>query len=166
VQEQIVGTLIILLLLGLAAWFGRRQVQTLRDTRSVENLPSEDRRYVRRQAWRRLVGCALMVVLAGLLAGWYLLGFHEFANQLRAQAEATPSPVERTPEQERALRFCAYYLIISLLTLLAMLGVAALDFWAIRVYALRHHRQIMADRRAMIERQVARLRQEGNGRDE
>lgn len=164
--EQILGALIVLLLLGLASWFGWRQWQVFRELPTLEDLPSDERRYLRRQAWRRLVGCALMVVLAGLLAGWYLLGFHEFANQFRAESEETAGPVQRTPEQEQQLRSCSYYLIACLLTLLAMLGVAAVDFWSIRRYATRHHRQIMAERRAMIERQLQRLRQEGNGREQ
>jgi ABC-type Fe3+ transport system permease subunit len=158
VAEQILGGLIVALLLTLAVWFGRRQFELLRDRAMLDDLPPEDRRYVRRQAWRRLVGCLLMVLLAILISGWYLLGFHQFANELRNQDTVRP-------EQRETLRWCVYYGIGSLVILLGMLGVAALDLLAIRSYALRHHRQIQADRRAMIERQVARMRQQGNGRD-
>jgi hypothetical protein len=157
--------LLVALLLGLASWFGWRQVQVLRELRRSSDQTPEDRRYLHRQAWRRLVGCGLMVLLAALLAGWYVLGFHEFATHFRDEPEAANGALAQSPEEARTLRICAYYLIGSLLTLLGMLGIAALDFWSIRSYALRQHRQIQADRRAMIERQVARLRQEGNGRE-
>ena len=47
-------SLLILVLVGLAAYYAWRQVQALRGLRHAENLPPEDRRYVRNQAWRRL----------------------------------------------------------------------------------------------------------------
>ena len=46
---------------------------------------------------------------------------------------------------------------------MAVIFLAALDFWATRRYGLHQHRKIIADRRAMIEREVSRLRQERNG---
>ncbi len=159
--EPILGTLIVIVLLALAGWFGRKQVQILRNRAELANATPEDRRYISRQAWRRLIGCGFMVALAGLLAGWYLLGFHQFANQIMARP-----PAPRTPDEEQMLRYCLYYFIAALVVILGMLCVAALDLLSIRSYALRHHRQIMADRRAMIERQVARMRQQGNGREE
>jgi hypothetical protein len=165
VAEPILGALIVVVLVVLAVWFGQKQIEVLRDRPAVDNLVPEDQRYVRRQAWRRLVGCGLMLALAGLLTGWYLFGFHEFANELLALPEPVDGRSVRTPEQDQMLRYCLYYFIGAIAVLLGMLGVAALDLLSIRSYALRHHRQIMADRRAMIERQVARLRQEGNGRE-
>jgi hypothetical protein len=166
VPEQVIGLLIVALLLGVAGWFGWRQAQTLRALPRQANLSSEDRRYFRNQAWRRLVGCALMFILAGLLAGWFLLGLNETASRLadRAKGAGAGAP-PLTPEEEHSLRVCAYYLGGLLLVLLATVGTAWLDFWAIRRYGLRHRRQIQDERRAMIERQVARLRQEGNGQD-
>jgi hypothetical protein len=166
VAEPFLGAFIVFVLLALAGWFGWKQVMVLRNRAELDNATPEDRRYLSRQAWRRLVGCALMVVLAGLLAGWYLLGFHDFANQLFLRPETADGRTVQTPQEQQTLRYCVYYFIAALVVLLGMLGVAALDILSIRSYALRHHRQIMADRRAMIERQVARMRQQGNGREE
>jgi hypothetical protein len=162
VPEQIVGLLIVVVLLAIAGWFGWRQIQTLRTLPRQENLSSEDRHYFRSQAWRRLVGCVLMLMLAGLLAGWFLLGLNEFATTLGKQAkEAGDGGL--TAEERQRLNVCIYYVVGLLLVLLATIGTAWVDFWAIRRYGLRHRRQIQDERRAMIERQVARLRREGNG---
>jgi len=40
---------------------------------------------------------------------------------------------------------------------------AAVDVWAIARFGLRHHRQLQADHRDGLKRDVARLRQERNG---
>jgi hypothetical protein len=50
-----------------------------------------------------------------------------------------------------------------LLVLMIVVFMAALDYWATRRYGLRQHRKIIDDRRAMIEREISRLRQQRNG---
>jgi hypothetical protein len=160
------ASLLVVLLVGLAGYYAWRQVQTLRGLRGSENLPPEDRRYVRNQAWRRLVGCLLMALFAALLAGWFFLGLDARANELAQMGEAARAQAERpdmSPEQQRSLYFCMLYLIAALLVLLGMVCTAGFEFWAIRRFSLRHRRQIQADCRAMIERQVALLRSQRNG---
>jgi hypothetical protein len=49
--------------------------------------------------------------------------------------------------------------------LMAVLMLAAADFLATRRFGRRAHQKILDDRRMMLERQMARLRQEGNGHD-
>jgi len=157
--EYTIAFLIVVTLLSLAGYFGWRQYQALRDLPSEESMSDEDRRYFRRQAWRRLVGCALMVILAGLLSAWYLLGPNEQALILIEQAQKQPA----TPEQQRILGQGLLYLSAAFLVLLALVLVAGLDFLAIRSYGLRHYRRIQSDRRDMIQRQLIRLRGERNG---
>jgi hypothetical protein len=159
------GFLLVAILVGLAGYYGWRQVQTLRGLKHSQD-PAEDRWYFRNQAWRRLVGCALMVCLALLLAGWFVLGLEDLTNQLVQQgheAAATEEKPQMNPQQRRVLYVSGLYMVFTLLVCCAIVCTVALDVWAIRRYGLRHLRQIQEDRRAMIERQAARLRSERNG---
>ena len=153
--------LLIVVLVGLAAYYAWRQVQTLRGLRHADNLPPEDRRYLRNQAWRRLACSALMLVFAGLLAGSFFIEFP--AQALVNFGEAAHARNERPdldPEQRRFVHFYTLYWVTALLVLLGMMGTALYDLLAIRRFGQRHFRKLQADRRAMIERQAARLRQE------
>jgi hypothetical protein len=163
--QQIVVTVVLIALLGgLAGYFAWRQIQTLRDLREDDNLPSEDRRYFRRQAWRRLVGCGLMMLLLGLFGGTFFFegAVAQFAEERQAAREQGPEP-EFSPEQRLLMKFYGGYWIAILLLVLGLVGIAFVDLLAIRRYGQRHFRKLQEDRRAMIERQVARLRQERNG---
>jgi hypothetical protein len=48
---------------------------------------------------------------------------------------------------------------------LAIIILAALDFFAIRRFGQRQYRKIQAERRAMIEGELTRLRSQRNGHD-
>ena len=150
------ATAIVVVLLGLAGYFGRRQIQTLRGLKNQENLASEDRRYVRNQAILRLSSCVLMVAFAGMLAGAYLTNQQRRAVELGEQRQAADAPLN--PEEKAFARQLAAYWIVMLLILLVIVLLAFFDLYAIRTYGRRHYRKIRDDRRAMIERQVAILR--------
>lgn len=158
--------LIAVALVVLAVYFGRHQVRTLRSLKSEENLPREDRRYLRSQASLRLVSCGLLVVLAGLIAGAYLLGLEGRTDELiraREAANAQGKQPPATPEQRRFINQYTGYWMVTSLVLLAVVCLAVVDLWGIRRFGLRHYRKIQADRRAMIERQVAIFRSQRNG---
>ena len=53
--------------------------------------------------------------------------------------------------------------IIFVMVLLGIIILAAFDILAIRRYGLRQYRQIQADRREMIQEEVARIRGQRNG---
>jgi len=163
--QLIFGVLLVIVLLGMAGYYGWRQVQALRDMRrGGDNLPVEDRRYARNMAWRRLLGSVLMLLFAGLLIGSFTL--EEPAKELGEQGEAALANGEEfVPSQEQSdfRDFYVKYWIVALLVLLAIVTLAALDFFAIRRFGRRHYRQIQEDRRAMIEREVSRLRGQRNG---
>lgn len=164
-------TFIILLvaaLVGLAVYYAWRQVRALRALPLSEE-PAEDRDYIRRQAWRRLVGCALMLLFAGLFIGWFALGLDDLASELGKQGEAAAAggvKPEMNPEQKRTFSFISYYLIAALVVFFLLIITAGLDVLAIRRFGRRHLRQIQEDRRAMIERQAARMRSQRNGHAE
>src|SRR5947209_15083372 len=157
----------ILLFAGMAGYFAWRQWQTLRTLRAHRELSAEDRRYSRRQVWRRLTGCLLMIVLASQLSGWYMLdmeGRAKAALHEKGAADETPAQaVLRGAAQQRFINFFTFYWIFTILVLLAIVAVVALDVVAIRRFGLRHYRQIQFDRRAMIEREVAQMRGQRNG---
>jgi H+/gluconate symporter-like permease len=154
-STQIVfGSSLVAVLLGLAFYYARQQLQVLRKTAGSAEAHSSEGVYLRRQAWRRLACSALMVLLAVLLAG-ALIFLEEPAQRLAEQgAEAAEAP-----EHRAFVNFLAYYWIVFLLLLLALVVLAGIDFWAVRRFGLRELKRIQDDRRAMIARQSALLRQ-------
>jgi hypothetical protein len=166
-MEHLWATLIVLILLGLAGFYGRRQWQTLRSLRGETELAPEDRGYLYAQSWRRLIGCTLMVAFAGMLAGWYLFGLNEQAEQLRQQGQEVTlradAPHDFDPEQRHTFNIFSTYWIIAVLLLLAIVGIAFADLLAIRRFGLRHLRRLQSDRRQALEREVALYRNQRNG---
>jgi hypothetical protein len=163
--QIIFGGALVAVLLFLSLFYGLRESRALRRLRSSEEMPADERRYERNKAWRRLVSSALFLILAGLLAG--ALVFLEaqakrIADEHDAHA-AAGTEHQLTPEQQRFGRVYHWYWMTFLLVLLAVVLLAAADVWSIRRYGVRQHRKIQADRRAMIERQLVRLRQQRNG---
>jgi hypothetical protein len=160
--EQVLAVAIVTVLVGLAGYFGWQQLQAIRRLKQTENLHPEDRRYHRLHAGRVFVCCVLMIMVAGMVGGWYVLGFEGSARDFGRQATDQTADSNHTldPDQKRSLTFFTVYWILAILLLLAMVYVAFMDLWAIRRFGLRHMRQIQADRRAMLERQIAQLRAE------
>jgi hypothetical protein len=164
--EMIFAGLIVVVLISVALYYGPRQWQTLGKLRTESNLDAADRRYIRRQAWRRLINSALMLLLAALLVGSYIVGQERQAAEMGARAANRPDNAASagpSAEQERFLnRYSTTWILIGLL-LLAILCLAFADLWAIRSFGIRHYRKIQADRREVIQREVARLRSQRNG---
>lgn len=163
-SEIAFGSLLVVLLLGLALLYGRRQWLALRRLRDESALPDEELRYERRKARRRLASCALLLVLAVLLTV-LLTVFGDQAQRL-ADASAEAGPVETreiAAEDKVFLRRWGGTLIAFLLTLLAVLALAAVDLMETRRFGLKQYRKLQAERRAMIQRQTARLREERQG---
>jgi hypothetical protein len=157
---------IVVLLVALAAYYAWRQVQSLRRLREQTDLPREDQLFYRTQAWRRLANSALMILLAGLLVGSYVLGQEQRAGELsRADrvAAADEGAAPPTAEQREFLNHYGTFWMVFVLILLVVMGVAFWDLWATRRFGLRHYRQIQADRLAMIRHELARFRSERNG---
>jgi len=157
--EITVGTLLVVLLVGMAAFFIWRQRRTLHPRLSVDELSSEDRRYSRSQVWRRLACSLLMLVLAALLTIW-MFSYGGPVSDLMAQGKPDS---ELEPEQTLLLSQSLTLVNLMLVVLLGIIILAGWDLLAIRHYGRRHMRQIQADRRAMIEDQIARVRSERNG---
>lgn len=157
--SPLVAWLLVFGTVGVAAVFA---VQQFRTFTALPDLPPEDVAYHRAQARRRLVGCALLVVIAALIAGSFLSGLEDrveqLGNDIRAKADAGDRQL--APEQEQLKTTYALYWIGVLLLLLALVIVAAVDLFAIRRFGARHMKKLRAERKEMIEREVAAYRRE------
>jgi NADH:ubiquinone oxidoreductase subunit 3 (subunit A) len=161
--EYFFAALIVLVLLGMAGYYAWRQIRLLGQLRRGD-FTLEDRRYYRGQAWRRLVGCALMLVMAALLIASYGLGQEQQAEQVtHAGKAASGAKPALTDENRRFLQQYSQFWILFTLVLLAWVCLAFFDMWAIRRYGKRQFRQIQAEHRAELENQVAQLRSQRNG---
>jgi uncharacterized membrane protein SpoIIM required for sporulation len=151
--------------IGLAGYFARQQLRALKRLRQAESIHPEERRYQRLHAGRVFVCCLLMLLVAGMVGGWYVLGLDAKYDELRQQASTqADNPQQRLdPDQERWLTFFAFYWIVVILFALGMMYIGLMDYWAVRRFSLRQTRQLQADRRAMLERQIALMRTERNG---
>ncbi len=164
-NEQILAVVIVTVLVGLAGYFGWQQLRAIKRLKQMENLHPEDRLYHRMHAGRVFICCILMIMVAGMVGGWYVFGLEDNLGELRFQAADQPANSDQHLDaaQKRSLTFFTVYWILAILLLLAMVYVAFMDLWAVRRFGFRHMRQLQADRRAMLERQIALLRSERNG---
>src|SRR5471030_2359507 len=83
-NERVYGALLVAVLTVLAGFYAWRQAAMLRRLGGPHGLSDEEARWRRGQAWRRLLGSALMVLLAVLLA-WAVLVVGERAQSLAVQ---------------------------------------------------------------------------------
>lgn len=138
--EPLVSTLMAAGLIVLGTFFLMWECRVWRRYGAQADLPA-DRDHFRRRYRRRLVGSALLVACGlAVFVGSNLL------------------------EPKRWPRLTAWFWIGVMLLLLWLLAVAAADVLAIRRYANRHWRLLVRQRSAMINRQLARVRAKGNGR--
>jgi hypothetical protein len=168
--EQPLAVVFVAVLIGLAG-IGWHRWWSIRHWKQVENLPPQDRRYYRLHAGRVFICCVLAIMVAGMVGGWYVSGLDRSAAKLADQATGQPDDPDHPldPDQQRSLWFYTVYWILAILLVLAMFYVALMDLWAVRRFGLRHMRQLQADRRAMLERQIELLRTErieSNGHQE
>jgi hypothetical protein len=155
---------LVFVLLALAAFYGWRQWLALGRLRNPGDMSAEEQRYIRRMAHRRLTASAFMVLGAGLLAGtfWLTPRAMEISAKKRDFLEGKAVQTD-TQEDEQFVRFYTLYWIGFLLVLLIILVLAGIDLFATRRFGISQHLKIQADRRAMIEQEALRLRQDRNG---
>jgi hypothetical protein len=146
-SEAIFGGLLVVVLSAAACVFAWAQRNTLR--RAV-HLPEAERRFERRRAIRRLVGCTLMLLMAGLIVFQYLLW--EYCLKLLAPPIA--------PENRIYYRLWGYSWVVILVALLSALFLAAYDALANRSHLLSQYGRMAEERRAMVQRQAERLRED------
>jgi hypothetical protein len=162
-HQTVFAAILVAALVFLGVFYGWRQVLALRRLRADADPTSDESFYQRRRAKRRLLNSGLMLILAGLLAGVLTLETQAegLARERDAFAEGEAPPL--TPEQRNFVYLYTGLWITFLIIFLAVVIVAAADAWSTRTFALRAFRKLHEDRRAMIERQVLRMRQDRNG---
>jgi len=159
--QIVFGIVIVVVTAALGGYYAWRQLQMLRQIRRDDLLPTDERIFVRNQAWRRLVGAVLLLLFAGLFVGVFYL--EEPASRLVQQGEEARKRDEHPqldPAQKDFVRLYGGYVIVLLLLVLGFIGIAGYEFFAIRRYSVRHLRRIQDERRAMLARETARLRRE------
>jgi hypothetical protein len=107
-----------------------------------------------------------MAILGAMLAGTFLSGMEQRADQLATDRSALRAAGDDTPmtaEERRFAKFYGWYWIAMLLVLLVIVTIAGIDMMATRRYALTQMRLLREDRRQVIERELARFRHERNG---
>ncbi len=162
--QTVFGGLIVVVLAAIGSYYAWRSLRTLRSLREAAEMPPDEFRYLRNQAWRRLAGSALMFLVAGLFVG--LLALEGPAAALTAtgdELQAQNQPRGLDADEKDFVRLYGWQTVILLLVLMAIIGLAGYEFFAIRRYSVRHMRRIQEERRAMIARETARLRAGRNG---
>jgi hypothetical protein len=193
--QLVFGCLLAVALAVVAGVAGWRELRALRRLREAFDLSDDERRRQRQQGRRRLLTCILMALLAVLLLGGLaflearaqnladqrdaehlalgastvgLLASPSGQAPLLAAAALFPGRTDDAPltdDQRFFARLYGYYWISFLLILLALMVVTAWDLLVLRLQAQRERRQLVAERKDMIERQLGRLREERNGRE-
>jgi hypothetical protein len=170
-DQLIVGILLDAALLALAIYYGWRQLRASRHPIEGIEPESPEGLYRRKQIRRRLVSSGLMLIMAAQLAG-ALVYLEDRAQQQADRADARAEAREQgkaqappTAEERSFARLYGAYWLVFLLVLLAVVVLAFADLLSTRRFALKAHRQLQAERREMIARQIARLRQEKQERN-
>jgi hypothetical protein len=155
---MLVGALLVAVLLSLSTFYAWRQLQMLRRLNAGTDLSPEEALWRRRQAWRRLIGCALMFVMAVLVAVAHL--FLEIPTQQIADQGGAAAATE---EQRWMLKLWGGVWEAVLVLLMALLAVAGVDLWSTRRFTVRQMRRIQEDRRAAIQEEIIRHKRDRNG---
>ena len=146
------------------------QIRGMKMLRERTHVPQDEFDYLRMRHRRRLVNGIILMVIGGMIAGAYLSGMEQRAEQGRAAfakqaegeaAEGTPPP---TPEERRFFRFWSTYWIVVLVLAFALIMSATSDVWATRKYGMKIYREIRDEHRARLARDLAVFQQRKSDR--
>jgi len=144
--EHVGAAVLVALTLGVAVVFGYRQCRLIRRTDVCG--PSEERSVLRASARRRLA-VSFMIGLCGLLiAGPYLTGLAD--------------RVVNDGQRQDAREYFIWWAAVMVLLMIA-LAVIGYDMAIVRRHWRKSLQRLHDDRRAMMQRQLARLRAERGG---
>jgi hypothetical protein len=142
-----------------------RQRRALRALAGEQFLPDEDRRYRRGQARRRLVTSGLLVVVGGMIGGYYLSGMDArmdaIPNQNKIGAPAPEGEPDPQVESDKQFtKFVGFYWIGVMGLVFIAVCLAVLDFWATRKYWMARYKELKADHETKLQRDLAVYRQQ------
>jgi hypothetical protein len=164
-MEMFVSLVFVAVLVGIAVFTARLPLRNLKRLCQPELIPSDERRYLGRQARLRLINSAFMLVLAGLLANAYLGGVEKQAGLLTQRIDAKQAGTLEISAEEREtdrefFRYYSYYWIAVLSVLFIILAIAVADLMTTRSYAWGQLTRIRKENRDLLERDLAMYRQQ------
>jgi hypothetical protein len=163
--EVIVGTVLGAGLATLAVVTTLLQLRTLRNLRRQQELPAEEKEFLRIHARLRLATSGLLLLMAGLLGsaqGFLGPPMQDILKEGETVQQSGDATTSLSEPNRKVLRAYLWFYIAILLVLLAIVVLVGVDLWSLRRYALREQRQLLEDRRDMIARQANRMRRERN----
>ncbi len=155
-----VGLVLAAGLVALGLGTALRQRRTLARLRAERFLPSDDRAYLRGQARRRVATGAVLVVLGGLIAFYYLSGMDARMDAIIAkERKGAPIPDDEDRADKDFTKVVAGYWS-GVLGLVFVAGcLAVFDFWATRRYWMAQYKLLKEDHEAKLQRDLAVHRQ-------
>lgn len=162
---MVVGILLATGLILAGALTALRQRRALRVLADEPFVADEDRRYRRGQAVRRMVTSGLLVVIGGLIGGYYLSGMDARMDAIpdRNKLGAPPQEGEPDPRAEadkQFTKFVGFYWIGVLGLVFVAVCLAVVDFWATRKYWMARYKELKADHETKLQRDLAVYRQQ------
>lgn len=158
-----IGLLLAVVLVTFGVGAGARQFRTWGRIREEPYLPDADRRYFRAQVRRRLVASGLLLVIGGMIAGYYLSGMDARMDAIpeRNRADGAQAPDAPQAEADKQFtRFVGVYWIVVIVLLGLVVGVAMIDFWATRRYWMARYKEMKDDYDTKLQRDLAVYRQQ------
>jgi ABC-type Fe3+ transport system permease subunit len=157
-QESITAALLIVLILGIVAFFSWQEVQNLRRLRGDKLASLDDAKRIRYRAARRLFCCLLMLVLAGLLMGNYFID-----RSREVILEPDDGSGAMSDDQRAFTQFYSAYWIAILLLLLLVILIVGYDLWSLRRWGLREQLRLHQEHRERLEHDVSQYLRQRNG---
>jgi hypothetical protein len=150
------GLALVVVLTGLAIFFGWRQRQT--QLLLKQNTSPLERDFLRGQVRRRTLCCVLLLLFAAVLVGWvFLAGDFSELGPIAAAAKAAQDADEEADWARESLWFYTGYWIFALVLLMVIVFLAAIDFLATARYGLKRQRKLLNDHQALLALEAARL---------
>jgi hypothetical protein len=161
----VVGLILAAGLMLAGALTALRQQYALRMLAVEPFLATEDRRYRYGQAVRRMVTSGVLVVIGGMIGGYYLSGMDDRMNAIpdRNKIGAPPQEGEPDPRAEADKQFTklvGFYWIGVMALVFVACCLAVFDFWATRKYWMARYKELKADHEAKLQRDLAVYRQQ------
>lgn len=151
------------ILLLIAVMSIRKQLANLDRLKKDAHVPSDDRKYLTKQARRRIITGGLLIGLATMLSGTYFSGMERRAERLGEEKRPVDEEGRKQPmaeEDKDFIRFYSIYWIGILFLIFLIVSFAIVDIWATRRYAWAQLKRISQEHRTVLERDLAMYRQQ------
>ena len=170
-QPAVVAMMLAVPLVVLGAVSTYWQIRGMKSLAARSHVPQDEFDYLRKRHRRRLVNGIILTVIGGMIAGAYLSGMEQRADQGRAafakhvaEEGEDGKPPPPTPEEKQFFRFWSTYWIVVLILAFVLIMSASSDAWATRKYGMKIYREMRDEHRARLARDLAVFRQQKTDR--